>query len=174
MKDKGFDPILAAVAVVLGAFAIIVAFLFAAFIVLPIAAIAVAAFFIYRYNRVQKIQSIENIPATVKDRPQYLSPSEFYRAIGSMNLLQKEEEDTGKYSCPSLVDVFNQITAALYDQESFHEAPIIPDTTDRITLGRYYDQLAAWQRKVSDNNNFELFTNLMLQAWLSLREHFQP
>lgn len=168
------DPVAAALILCCFAFALIALLVFAAFVVLPVAALTVVGVLLYRSYNLKKITSIEHLPDTVKDRTDYMEPGDFLRSIQPRKLLNLEEEDTGRFSCDPLADTFNHITASLYAQESFHEAPIKPETTDRITIGRYYDQLAAWQRKVSDDNNFELFLQFMLSWWMAFREHLPP
>jgi Type IV secretion-system coupling protein DNA-binding domain len=168
------DPVAAAAILCCFALALIALLVFAAFVIIPVAALTVAGVLLYRYYNLKKITSVQNIPATVKERTDYMEPGDFLRSIQPRRLLNLEEEATGKYSCEPLAGAFNHITAALYAQESFHEAPIKPETTDRITIGRYYDRLAEWQRKVSDQNNFELFAQFMLSWWMAFREHLPP
>ena len=155
MSNKGLfsDPIALLVVLVVGFVLAVTLILFAAIVVLPFAIIAVAAFFAYRHYKLEKLRSPANVPDTVKERTDYLTPEQFSHGISERTLLNRIEEDTDLYSCQSLSDAFNQLATQLYAQESFHQPPRQPVTNDRITLSRYYDQLEAWQRKVSDISN---------------------
>ena len=172
---KGFfdDPATIIGVIVCGVFALALFVIFAAFVVLPILILTVAGVLLYRWYILEKIKAHDNIPDTIKERPDYLEPSKLLRGLQNERwLLNDAEEETGKYSCQPLADAFHYLVAQLYAQESFHEPPSKPDTTDRITLHRYYDTLQAWQRKVSDENNFELFMHLLTAAYMAMREHF--
>jgi hypothetical protein len=171
---KQTDPIATIIAISIGAVAILAIAVFATLVILPVAGLIVGGYFLYRYLQLQELKKAQNAPAPIKNRPDYLDPKEFHRAISPRWLLNQSEEETGTYSCEPLAQAFAYIVATLYAQESFHEAPMKPDTSDRIHLGRYYDQLAAWQRKVSDENNLELFCNFLSLLYMDLREHFPP
>jgi hypothetical protein len=169
------DPVAAALILCCFVFALVFLVVFAAFVVIPVAVLTVAGILAYRWYILEKIKSPENIPDTIKERPDYLEPSALLQSIENDRwLLNRGEEETGKYSCQALADAFHFMVAQLYAQESFHEPPIKPETTDRITLMRYYDRLQAWQRKVSDENNFELFMHLLVNSYLEMRKHFPP
>lgn len=174
MKKGLFDdPATIIVVLICGVFGLALLVLFAAFVVVPIAVLTIAAVLFYRWYTLEKIKALDNVPDTIKERPNYLEPKALLRGLESERwLLNDAEEETGKYSCQPLADAFHYLVAQLYAQESFHEPPLKPDTTDRITLHRYYDTLQAWQRKVSDENNFELFMNLLVAAYMAMREHF--
>ncbi len=147
----------------------------ALFILIPVAIAGAGIVFLYRYWRLEKLKSKDYLPTTIKERPDYLEPKKLYEAIEiDRCLLNDPEGETGKYSCQALAATFHYVVWQLYAQEFFHEPPMQPDTSDRITLARYHDQLEAWQRKVSDSNNFELFMELLVQCYMSMREHFPP
>jgi hypothetical protein len=174
MTNKGIasDPIAILVVLVVGFVLAVTLVLFAAIVVLPFALIAVAAFFAYRHYKLQKLRGPDNVPDTVKERTEYLAPEQFSLGISGRTLLNRIEEDTDLYSCQSLSDAFNQLSIQLYAQESFHRPPRQPATNDRITLSRYYDQLEAWQRKVSDTSNLDAFYEVLGLAYLTLRQYF--
>src|ERR1700733_2532163 len=157
------DPITLLVVLVVGFVLAVTLILFAAIVVLPFAVIAVAAFFAYRYHKLQKLRSPDNVPDTVKERADYLTPEQFSAGISERTLLNRIEEDTDLYSCQPLSEAFNQLAIQLYTQESFHQPPRQPVTNDRITLSRYYDELEAWQRKVSDVSNNDTFYGVLCQ-----------
>jgi hypothetical protein len=172
-KRPGGDPVAYAIIIVGFAALALLAIFTALIIAVPAAIITIGGVLSYRYWRLQKFKSKDYLPTTIKERPTYLEPKRFFEAIEIDRwLLNDAEEETGKYSCQSLASTFHYVVAQLYAQESFHEAPLAPDTTDRITLARYHDELGAWQRKVSDNNNFELFVGLLVQCYMAMREHF--
>jgi len=174
MSNKSLfsDPIALLVVLVVGFVLAVMLILFAAIVVLPFAIIAVAAFFAYRHYKLAKLRSPTNVPDTVKERTEYLTLEQFSLGISERTLLNRIEEDTDLYSCQSLSDAFNQLAIQLYAQESFHQPPRQPVTNDRITLSRYYDQLEAWQRKVSDISNNDTFYGVLGQAYLTLRKYF--
>lgn len=166
------DP--AAYAIVLVGFAAIafLAFAFAVIVVVPIAAVVAVGILLYRYHRLQQMKSKDKLPATIKERSDYLTPAEFHELLTARNSLNEAEQETNRYSCPALVDAFNDIVTQLYADESFDVPPPRPDTTDRITIGKYYDRLEAWQRKVSDDSNFDMFLGTVLSAYLDVRDYF--
>src|ERR1700733_1773281 len=173
MKKGLFDdPAIALAVLCCGFIALVVLLIFAAFVAIPVVVLTIGGVLYYRWHTLQKIKAHDNIPDTIKERPNYLEPSKLLRGLQSERwLLNDAEEETGKYSCQPLADAFHYLVAQLYAQESFHEPPLKPETTDRITLHRYYDTLQAWQRKVSDENNFELFMHLLTAAYMAMREH---
>ena len=173
MSDRsGYDPVASLIALIcFGLFGIGLIFV-AGIILLPFVLITIAGILAYRYYRLQKIRSPQSLPVTVAERPTWGTPEAFERALRKRGFLNLIEEDEGEYSCDALAEAFGQVATALYTQESFHEPPPPPDTTDRITLGRYYDQVEAWQRKVSDNANFDTFVNTLGNGYLYLRAHF--
>jgi hypothetical protein len=174
MSNKSLfsDPIALLVVLLVGFVLAVALILFAAVVVLPLALITVAAFFAYRHHKLEKLRGPDHVPDTVKERADYLTPEQFSLGIRDRTLLDPIEEDTDLYSCQSLSDAFNQLAIHLYTQESFHQAPRQPVTNDRITLSRYYDQLEAWQRKISDTANLDVFYNVLGLAYLTLRQHF--
>lgn len=169
---SGYDPVGYLIALAcLGFFGIGIIFV-AGLVLLPFALLTVAGILLYRYYRLQRLRSPEHLPATIADRPQWGTPQAFHNTVKNRGLLNLAEEDAEDYSCASLADAFEHIATSLYGQESFHEPPPRPDTSDRITLARYQDQLEAWQRKVSDNANFDTFINVLVNTYLDLRTHF--
>ena len=110
--------------------------------------------------------------ATISERTEYLTSDEFEERISDNDLLSMAEEETDLYSCQPLAQAFVSIASSLYAQESFDHPPVAPETTDRITLGAYYDQLQWWQRKVSDRKNHDTFLTTVITAYLNLRAHF--
>jgi hypothetical protein len=173
MSNKSrYDPVAYLVVLLcLGLFGLAVIFI-AGLILIPVALVTVGGILLYRHYRLQRLRSTEHLPATIADRPQWTAPEAFQATVENRGLLDLAEEDTGEYSCTSLADAFEHIATSLYAQESFHEPPPHPDTTDRITLARYHDQLEAWQRKVSDNANFDTFLKAVVSTYLDLRAHF--
>ncbi len=166
------DP-LAAIIVLIGLFVVAVfALFFALVVVVPTVLITIGAVLFYRYYRLQQMKAKDKLPATIKDRPHYQTLGEFSELVKSNKLLTAAEEETELYSCQSLADAFVRIITELYADESFHEPPPRPETTDRITIGRYYDELEAWQRKVSDDSNLDVFLNTVAGAYIDLRSYF--
>jgi len=166
------DPISCLIALFGLLVVLIVEFFLAFFFVLPVAALTVAAILIYRHHRLQLMKAEDKLPATIQDRSHYQTPGEFYDIVRGNKLLAGAEEETELYSCEPLADAFAQIITELYTDESFHEPPPRPQTSDRITIGRYYDQLEQWQRKVSDESNLDVFLNTVGGAYIDLRSYF--
>ena len=179
MSNKSLfsDPIALLAVMVVGFVLAVTLILFAAIVVLPFAIIAVAWRSLpYRHYKLEKLpQPKANVRTGHRQRAHRLShprAKAFSQGITERTLLNRIEEDTDLYSCQSLSDAFNQLATQLYAQESFHQPPRQPVTNDRITLSRYYDQLEAWQRKVSDVSNNDEFYGVLAQAYLTLRKYF--
>jgi hypothetical protein len=167
------DPI--ALLIVLFAGCIFLCFLvfFSLFFVLPLAALGAGLYYVYHKSKLERLRSApEHVPATISERTEYLTCDEFEQRISDNDLLSMAEEETDLYSCQPLAQAFVSIASSLYAQESFDHPPVAPETTDRITLGAYYDQLQWWQRKVSDRKNHDTFLTTVITAYLNLRNHF--
>ena len=170
------DPIALLIVLFVGSIFFCFLVFFSLLFIFPLAVLGAAIYYFYHKSKLERLKALpKHVPATIRERQEYLSPHDFRRGLEHNRwLLNDAEEETDKYSCQALAATFNFVVTQLYAQESFHEPPMAPDTTDRITIGRYHDQLEAWQRKVSDNSNFELFINLLVASYMGMRKHFPP
>jgi hypothetical protein len=167
------DPIALIIVFFVGGIFVCSLVFFSLILILPLAAIGAGLYYFYHKSNLEKLRSApEHVPATIGERTEYLSSDEFEQRISSNDLLGLAEEETDLYSCRPLAEAFVFITTSLYAQESFDRPPVAPETTDRITLGRYYDELQWWQRKVSDRKTHDKFLSTVITAYLNLRAHF--
>ena len=175
MSRSGFprDPIAIAILLVVGLAALIFAAILSLIFIPLGAAAGYGLYYLYQSYQTEKLRTATaHVPATFVERTEYLSPDEFGERIGANDLLRMAEEESDLYSCQPLAEAFVSIATSLYAQESFDRPPIAPETTDRITIGQYHDQLQWWQRKVSDEKNHDIFLTTVITAYLNLRAHF--
>src|SRR5262249_41881523 len=128
-KKLSEDPVAVIIAIAGIVIAVTAAVVVAVFVVIPVVLLTIAAILLYRYLQLERMKGPEKLPATVKERDDYLTPDAFLERVVENRLLNEYEEETGRYSCKPLADWFAKVAADLYADESFHQPPPRPDTT---------------------------------------------
>lgn len=175
------DPLASFIALVcLGIFALALAFVLG-LVVLPIAAVAAGGYYAFRHFQTQKLhvrlpapQRIAHSSTAVlpvaAPTPRY-DPDKFAKGFHE-KVLAYVEKDTGRISCKALSNAFTYVVTQLYADESFHEPPPPPEAQDLISRAAYQDKFEAWEKKTADSTAYELFMQVVADAYMELREHF--
>jgi hypothetical protein len=155
-------------------FVLMLAFV-ASFVIVPIAALAAGGYFLYRRYQLKKLRDAVYTPATAappaEPIDEYLTPEDLADRI-HVTLLNDAETPTGLFSPKALSNAFTVTVCDLYELEGFHKAPDPPASSERLEVARYLDRLEAWRAKIADPTNLDTFIQTIIDAYMTLREHF--